>query len=141
MTEKYTGSCLCGTNRFTVDTLNTHLGACHCSMCRNWVGGPFLALDCGTGVHFESEEQITVYDSSAWAERGFCSTCGSHLFYRLKAQQQYMMPPGLFEQQDFVFDHQVFIDEKPEYYTFSNQTQDMTGPEIFARYASPENNG
>ena len=22
--------------------------------------------------------------SSAWAERGFCKNCGSHLFYRLK---------------------------------------------------------
>jgi len=137
MSDKNNGNCLCGANQFTVDEINLHLGSCHCSMCRQWAGGPFLALDCGRNIHFEKSE-FSVYDSSAWAERGFCTKCGSHLFYRLKASQKYMIPPGLFERQDFIFDHQVFIDEKPEYYHFGNNTQDMTGPEIFGLYANKE---
>ncbi|NIT13149.1 MAG: GFA family protein, partial [Candidatus Dadabacteria bacterium] len=52
-------------------------------MCRKWCGGPLMAVNCGTDVTFEGEDNITVYDSSSWAERGFCSGCGSHLFYRL----------------------------------------------------------
>jgi hypothetical protein len=84
----------------------------------------------------EGDDSITVFDSSAWAERGFCSRCGTHLFYRIKQSQQYHMPAGLFEDHDhFVFEHQVFIDEKPAYYSFSNETKDMTGAEIFAMYA------
>jgi hypothetical protein len=73
-----------------------------------------------------------------WAERGFCNKCGSHLFYRLKESKQHIIPVGLFADCGmFVFDHQVFIDEKPAYYCFANETNDMTGAEVFAKYAPP----
>ena len=78
------GSCLCGKIRIAVKGINRNVGACHCGTCRNWGGGPFMAVDCGTDVSFEGEENISVYSSSEWAERGFCKECGSHLFYRLK---------------------------------------------------------
>lgn len=95
-----------------------------------------MAVDCGTDVSLEGEESITVFSSSEWAERGFCSKCGSHLFYRLKESKQYMMSVGIFEDDEtFVFDHQVFIDEKPAFYHFANKTSDMTGAEVFAKYA------
>jgi hypothetical protein len=91
---------------------------------------------CGTDVSFKGEENISVFNSSAWAERGFCNNCGSHLFYRLKESKQYHMPVGLFdEQKRLVFDHQVFIDEKPAFYAFANETSEMTGAEVFAKYA------
>lgn len=95
-----------------------------------------MAVDCGTDLTFEGEENITVYDSSAWAERGFCNKCGSHLFYRLKESNQYMVPVGLLDDQaSFVFDSQVFIDKKPAFYSFANETNDMTEAEIFEMYA------
>ncbi len=98
-----------------------------------------MAIDCGADVVFQSEENITVYDSSAWAERGFCSRCGSHLFYRLKQNGQHIMPAGLFDDQDgFVFDHQVFIDNKPGFYSFANKTDDMTEAEVVAKYVTPQ---
>ena len=137
-TYQLTGNCLCGSVRFTAKSVNPHVGACHCSMCRHWGGGPLLAVGCGTAVTFENAEKIKVFDSSEWAERGFCSECGSHLFYRLKQTQEHIMPAGLFEDQEkFDFDHQVFIDNKPAYYDFANQTHDMTEAEVFAKYAPP----
>jgi hypothetical protein len=33
------------------------------------------------------------------------------------------------------FDHQIFIDEKPDYYAFVNETRNMTGAEVFAQYS------
>ena len=45
------------------------------------------------------------------------------------------MPVGLFDESaEPVFDHQVFIDEKPPFYEFANQTQNMTGEELFAQF-------
>lgn len=129
------GSCLCGATRIKAKNINKHVGACHCGMCRNWGGGPWMAVDCGTDVLFEGEECISVFNSSEWAERGFCNKCGSHLFYRLKEKNQYMMPVGLFDNQEmFVFDHQIFIDKKPSFYSFANKTKDMTEAEVFAKY-------
>jgi hypothetical protein len=105
-------------------------------MCRKWGGGPLFAVDCGTDVVFTGEEHISVYSSSDWAERGFCARCGSHLFYRLKESGQYMMAAGLFDDlKGAVLDHQVFIDSKPDWYAFANETKNMTGAEIFAMYA------
>jgi len=94
-----------------------------------------MEIDCGTEVSFEGEENISVYNSSSWAERGFCKKCGSHLFYRLKETEQHMVPVGLFDdQENFIFETQVFIDRKPSFYSFSNKTNDMTEKEIFEMY-------
>ncbi len=130
------GHCLCGKVEVTANTMSGGFDACHCRMCRKWTGGPLLAVDCGTDVTFSGKEHIGVYDSSEWAERGFCKNCGTHLFYRLKGNNQYIVPMGLFEDgEHFVFKHQIFIDQKPAYYTFSNKTDNMTGAEVFAKYA------
>ncbi len=130
------GHCLCGKVKVTVPNISNKVWACHCGMCRRWGGGPLLSTDCGTNASFEGEENISVYDSSDWAERGFCKSCGSHLFYRVKENRQCFMPVGIFDgDENFVLDLQVFIDEKPEYYCFSNETRSMTGEEAFAEYA------
>ena len=135
-TGKATGRCLCGAVRLMVAAFSGTFGACHCDMCRRWGGGPLMATNCGSDVSFEGEEHISVFDSSGWADRGFCSRCGSHLFYRLKQQQQYIVPIGLFDSApDVIFDTQVFIDEKPAYYAFVNDTRDLTGAEVEALFA------
>lgn len=132
------GRCLCGAVHISTQTMSAHVGACHCGMCRKWGGGPLLAVDCGSDVTFLGKENISIFDSSEWAERGFCSKCGSHLFYRLKAQNLYIVPVGLFDHcVTLIFDHQIFIEEKPAFYSFSNKTKDMTGAEVFAQFATP----
>ena len=131
------GSCLCGEISLSTTKINHHVAACHCSMCRKWGGGALLAVECGSEVSFRAEENIGIYQSSEWAERGFCKKCGSHLFYRLKQNNQYYIPVGIFDNDEgFVFEHQVFIDEKPEYYSFANETKNMTGAELFAQFTT-----
>ena len=133
------GKCLCGAVRITARNAGNSVGACHCNMCRRWSGGPLLAIDCRTDVSVEGAENVLVYDSSAWAERGFCRKCGSHLFYRIKENGQHFIPVGIFgSDENLVFNSQVFIDEKPSFYSFSNKTHDMTGSPIFAKYGSPD---
>ncbi len=132
------GGCLCGAIRVVAKQVSRQMGACHCDMCRKWSGGPLLAVDCGNDVVFEGGENLSSYESSQWAERGFCRKCGSNLYYRLKETGQYIMPVGLFDDLDgVVFDHQIFIDEKPGYYCFAEETRNMTGAEVFAMYAPP----
>jgi hypothetical protein len=133
---KAKGQCLCGKVKVVVNELNNQVGACHCSMCRKWSGGPLFAVDCGSKVEFEGEENIKIFNSSDWAERGFCKECGSNLFYKLKQPLQYMILPGILDGiDDYSFDHQVFIEEKPSWYEFSNKTHNMTGKELFDKYS------
>ena len=133
------GKCLCGAVTVSTELKAPSVGACHCRMCRTWGGGPFMTLDAPGGVTISGEEHVGNFVSSHWAERGFCRQCGTHLYYRLKQNQQYFLPAGLFDLDDSVkFDHQVFVDERPAFYRFANETKDMTGPEIFAMFGASQ---
>jgi hypothetical protein len=129
------GHCLCGAVSLEVGALGARVGACHCDICRTWGGGPLLALDAGSEVRLAGADRIAIYASTAWAERGFCSVCGSHLFIRVKQSGRYIVPVGLFpESGELRFDHQIFIDRKPAYYCFANETRNLTGAEVFAQH-------
>lgn len=129
------GSCLCGAVTVTTPD-NPQMGVCHCGMCRRWSGGPWMTVHCGQDVHLAGEDSITKFHSSEWAERAFCSQCGTHLYYRIVPSNDYVLPAGLFQDGvDFEFKEQIFIDAKPDFYAFANETENLTGAEVFAKYA------
>lgn len=129
------GKCLCGSVVLEVEYESSEVAACHCSMCRSWGGGPMMAIDCGSSVKISDESSVSRYASSEWAQRGFCKKCGTHLFYYLVPANQYHLPVGLLQTDpQFALTHQIFIDEKPDFYEFKNDTQNMTGAEVFAYF-------
>ena len=131
------GHCLCGAVRFTSPAAR-EIGACHCGFCRRWGGGPLLAVHCGPDVQFEGREHIGVYASSEWAERAFCKRCGTHLFYKLLASGEYFVPAGAFESQDFEITSQIYVDKKPGYYDFANETAMLTEQQVIEQYGAPQ---
>ncbi|MEJ2088701.1 MAG: GFA family protein [Gammaproteobacteria bacterium] len=127
-----TGKCLCGAVTFKAEDVDPHVHGCHCSMCRNWSGGPMLAVQVGR-VEFTGEDTIRRYQSSAWAERGFCGECGSNLFYRLKDTDRYIMCTGAFDDQTpFELVGEIYVDEKPPGYNFAGDHPRQTGEEFMA---------
>ena len=76
------GSCLCNAVRFEVSGKLPGPDACHCSMCRKWTGHLFVGTDVPrASLTIHGEENITWYRSSEKARRGFCTRCGSTLFF------------------------------------------------------------
>lgn len=141
MSETTTGSCLCGAVKLEGRGA-PKLDVCHCGQCRRWHGGPAL------GVHFEAGVVITAgadmiswYKSSAWAERGFCRTCGSTLFYRLQAKpDDFYAQAGSFDLGDgLAVGEHIFVDEHPGYYAFKDDAPRLTGAELMARFQSEQN--
>lgn len=95
-----------------------------------------LAVHCGSDVEFSGKKEPAAYRSSDWAERGFCPTCGTHLFYHLLPSDEYILPAGIFQDaDDFKLTRQIFIDEKPAYYELANQTLVMTGEQVVAQFS------
>ena len=126
------GNCLCGAVTLHLRHKKPSMSACHCSICRRWSGGPFMTLECHEAPQIDGIEHVSTYASSEWAERGFCSRCGTHLFYRLIKNEFYAVPVGLFEEGvNWPFKLQVFVDQKPSNYQFANATREMTGEEVF----------
>ncbi len=134
---KLTGQCMCGAVKFSATAAKPTVGVCHCDMCRRWGSGPFMEVDCQE-VNFEGEDAISTIRSSEWAERGFCSKCGSSLFYRIVESNEYQMSAGLLDDtSELQMSLQVFTDVKPAFYEFSNKTEMMTEAEVLAAYAPP----
>jgi len=129
--ETLSGQCLCGAVTVKATPEHPHVEACHCSMCRRWGGGAGLGVQCGEDVSFTGEEHIVRYASSDWAERGFCKTCGTSLFYRFTPANTYSLMAGLFEDSSaLILAEQIFIDEKPDFYDFAQDTPKKTGEQI-----------
>jgi hypothetical protein len=81
--EMLSGGCLCGAIRYRIDGEPIDAGYCHCRLCQRASGAPVVAW--GTFAHgdfrLESGEPA-IYPSSSVAERGFCSRCGTQIFFR-----------------------------------------------------------
>ncbi len=129
------GACLCKKVHVELPETNAHIGACHCEMCLTWCGGPGFAIDVDDRVTFRGEEYIKVYKSSDWGERAFCSECGTNVYYRLVEPNKYFVYAGIFGvDSNLVLDHQIYIDEKPAYYNFVEQTPTFTGEQVAAMF-------
>lgn len=80
----FRGSCLCTAVQFQYEGPSLWCAHCHCSLCQRAHGAPVVTW---VGVA-EEQFQLTAnhtlrwYRSSADSERGFCSCCGSTLFFR-----------------------------------------------------------
>ena len=132
ISEPLTGRCLCGAVSITIRGAHREVDVCHCSMCRQW-GGAMYAGIAADGFTITGEDAVRAYDSSAWAERAFCSKCGSHLWYRFKPSGNRSFLAGLFDlPEGLPIKHQIFIDEKPDWYDLAQKSPMKTGAEIIA---------
>lgn len=128
------GKCLCGAVPFEASPAEPHFETCHCTTCRKWGGGPAFATTV-TDLALAEDAPVTWFSSSDFAERGFCATCGTHLFWRLKEGGFITVFTGAFDTtDDLTFAAQIFTDEKPAAYAFANKTAMMTGAEVFATF-------
>jgi hypothetical protein len=94
----HTGSCLCGSVRFAVDGELEPPVACHCSQCRRQSGHYFASTNVPRSrLTLAGAESITWFQSSPKVRRGFCSRCGSFLFWDPPAREWTSIAMGAFD--------------------------------------------
>lgn len=82
MSETLNGGCQCGAVRYRIcgPAENPHL--CHCRMCQKASGNYFMPLAFAPGNALAiTRGQPAWFQSSAPVRRGFCSNCGTPLFF------------------------------------------------------------
>ena len=135
MAEEMTGQCLCGVVRITARFEGKHIEACHCTQCRAWGGGAYLATPMTDDFTIEGEEYVARFPSSDWAERGFCKRCGSNLFYHYLPGQKRSFLAGLFPAlDDGELKEEIFVDQKPEYYDFAGERERLTRAQVVEKF-------
>jgi len=78
-----TGGCLCGAVRYEANVSASENWYCHCRMCQKSTGSVVStsAIVPNTKLRIIKGEP-KFYQSSQFVERGFCSNCGSPMFFR-----------------------------------------------------------
>jgi len=82
MSEVLHGACLCGRVTFEVHEPEV-LGACHCTRCQRWTGGPGLTQVVVAPQKFNvigGLDSIQQYREQGFEDRYFCGRCGSSLY-------------------------------------------------------------
>lgn len=110
------GQCLCGGVRVRLPFPVTDVGVCHCDRCRRWGSGPWMSLQVPGAV--VSGDSLAIFRSSAFAERGFCKNCGTHIFHRPQDGPELAISSGLFRSDQYHIAREIFSDAKPPYYHF-----------------------
>lgn len=84
MMEVYAGACLCGTVKFSYTGPSLWCAHCHCTLCQRAHGAGVVTWVGVAEAQFELLEgdNLKWHRSSAEAQRGFCTECGSSLFFR-----------------------------------------------------------
>lgn len=131
-----TGRCICGAVEFTGRPVASRgIGACHCGQCRRWAGGgPFMAIRFENGVTVEKGEALRWFKSSDYGERGFCSTCGSSLFWRAAGEPTdwainvSTLDDGHGQK---IFEH-IWVDFQPDWYGFTDDAPRKTEAQCLA---------
>ena len=135
-----TGGCLCGAVRYTLAAAPTHMDVCHCGMCRKHTGGLALGFMVpASGITWAGEENLGLYRSSDWAERGFCKLCGSGLFYRTiegPGADELSLGAGSLEDLNGVgLTTEIYVDSQPDGYAFAGDLKRMTEAEVIAAFS------
>ena len=116
------GSCLCGAVRFEVEGDLPAPMACHCSNCRKHSGHFEASTDVARlALTITSEDRLTWFQSSEKVRRGFCSTCGSSLFWDPPALDWIGISMGAFDTPTHTkLSRHIFVADKGDYYELND---------------------
>ena len=116
------GSCLCGAVRFKLAQLPTEATACHCTQCRKQSGHFFASANLPrSAVEISGAANITWYQSSEKVRRGFCSKCGSWLFWEPVLRDWMSVALGSLDGPTGVkLERHIFVAHKGDYYDITD---------------------
>jgi hypothetical protein len=112
------GSCLCGGVVYEVEGPLRDVIGCHCTQCRKQTGH-FMAATAARHTDFKvvKQDDLKWYTSSDFAERAFCGTCGSTLFWQRKGGDYIAIAAGTLDTPTGIrIEGHIFCADKGDYY-------------------------
>lgn len=117
--ETLTGTCLCGANHFTLPGPMGDVTACHCSQCRKNSGHFAASFETVENALIWQRKSVTEFVGPNGSQRGFCTSCGSHLYFR--ANDGFSVEAGVIETPTGgQLTSHVFTADKGDYYALTD---------------------
>lgn len=130
------GHCLCRAVTIEIDAPLRHVEICQCGMCRRW-GGAFYAALSGAEARISGEDTVGVFRSSEWAERAFCRTCGTSLWFRFLPTGNRSFSAGLFDAATaYPVEREIFADDGACWTSLAGSHERRTGEDMLAEARS-----
>jgi hypothetical protein len=125
MSEQHSGSCLCGEVSYTVDGPLREVLACHCTQCRKQSGHYFAATNAADdNITVKGAEHVKWFRASDTAKRGFCSQCGSTLFWKHDDHGYTSILAGSFDKPSGLkLTKHIFVADKGDYYEIGDDAE------------------
>ena len=116
------GSCECQGVLFELIGELRDVVFCHCSQCRKTSGHYWAATQVSKGnLNLIKATSLSWYDSSDKARRGFCSVCGSSMFYERKGIDKISVSAGSLEIPTSLDRmRHIYVASKGDYYDISD---------------------
>lgn len=116
------GSCLCGEVSFDVSGELAAPDACHCTMCRKQSGHYWASTDIERkSLRLRGEDKLNWYQASEKVRRGFCSCCGSFLFWDPLEGERIAIAMGAFDSPSRTrLEKHIFVADKGDYYAIAD---------------------
>lgn len=116
------GSCLCGAVSFEVRGALPAPDACHCSQCRKQSGHFWVSTDVSrSALTIFGSENLSWFRSSEKVRRGFCSICGSSLFWDPIETDKIAIAMGAFERPTGTsLKMHIYVADKGDYYEITD---------------------
>ena len=124
-----TGGCYCSKVRYRAGLIGEEISECHCSQCRKQSGHRYAVIETRSGlVNIEGADALTWFKSSDAAERGFCATCGSHLFWRsLSDDEMAILAASIDTPTGLRVGQHIFVESKGDYYEITDGLPQFSG--------------
>jgi hypothetical protein len=118
VSENQSGACLCGAVRFRTKGALRGVIYCHCGQCRKQTGHYVAATQVADAdITIEGADKLSWYAASPAARRGFCSVCGSLLFWKDHSLDRISIMAGAFERPSgLAGQSHIFVADKGDYY-------------------------
>jgi len=125
--EIHQGGCACGAVRYRLNGALRPVVACHCGQCRRSLTnyGAFTAVRRG-GLAVDGGDAITWYDSSPGVRRGFCSRCGSALFWDCAGNDSVSVAAGTLDQPSGLRQvRHIYVADKADFYDIGDGLEQL----------------
>jgi hypothetical protein len=116
-----TAACLCGGVKFELHGPLDDVIACHCTQCRKQTGNYWASTHTAdVDLRMVSEDTLSWYRSSEKAQRGFCKTCGSTLFWKTDGSDHTSVCVGSIDgASGLKLGGHIYVDDAGDYYEIS----------------------
>ncbi len=118
---KCNGSCECGAVTYAIEAELPDVTICHCGQCLRTSGHAWASVSVpAEALTLTKDQSLKWFTSSEIARRGFCTECGSSLFFERLGKNRIAIGVGTLAQPTGLkTGKHIFVADKGDYYDIS----------------------